>query len=259
MEGLRGGMARVQARVALRVVARPQVRLCRPEEQREGRVRLLVRPPVEEAQSLIAEAVAPVARLPLVVRGGGVLPHLAAGERGVGPTVPVGPSRGFVGGVVAVRVLPDEGSRVPGAMQPRGDVVGLPAVLPEGPDAAARVVVPLHSRVVRVLAPQDRGPGGAAQRLGDVGVGEVHALTRHPLPDVGHGEHRIFGLVVGHDEQDVGPGRRLRPALEAVEAEEEERRGACDRRDERPGDPLGPLPGSPQTAGWWHRPHAAHL
>jgi hypothetical protein len=120
-----------------------------------------------------------------------------------------GPAGGRVGGVVAVHVLADETGRVAVVREPRGDRIVLLATSLEVLHPAVRGTVPLDARVVRVLSAKDRRPRRTTKRLADVGVRQRRAHVPYPFSDLGHRRHRVFGLVVGHDEQYVGPRGRL--------------------------------------------------
>ena len=127
------------------------------------------------------------------------------------PVVPAGRHQLRVAPAVLVQVLADERGLIAGVLEPDRQRVVLALEAVEA--ATGGEEVPLHPVVVRVLAGQERGPGGAADRVGGEGVGEGGA---GPLqaPEVGHQLGVAKGLVVGHDDEHVrapvlhGAGRR---------------------------------------------------
>jgi hypothetical protein len=93
---------------------------------------------------------------------------------------PIVPPRRLGAAVVEVEVLAEEAGPVTGVVKTGGEVVSLVAVVLVGLPAPVRVTsVPVrpYTRVVSVLAPQDGGPGGAAQPIGDESVVEAHPLV----------------------------------------------------------------------------------
>ena len=120
--------------------------------------------------------------------------------RGGPPLVPsdrAGPLR-----AVAVHVLADVRGAIAGVVKPAGQRVGLVHAVEPAP---VLVVVGRHAVVVRILARQQAGPGGAAQRDGHDGVVEGGPPLRDELLHRGQRRHLIRGLVVGQEEDDVRP------------------------------------------------------
>jgi hypothetical protein len=78
-------------------------------------------------------------------------------------------------GDVAIQVLADHRGVITGALQPGGDRRFLEPELAELLKPAPRLLVADDVRVVRVLPAQNRGPRGAAERIGDEEIVEGRA------------------------------------------------------------------------------------
>ena len=107
------------------------------------------------------------------------------------------------GGVGDEVPLADHGGLVAGALEFLGDVIALGVErLFEGVDAV----------LVAVLAGEDGGAAGRADRVGAEAVGEAHAAVgdavdvRRLVDAAAVGGDGVGGVVVGHDEEDVGLG-----------------------------------------------------
>ena len=121
----------------------------------------------------------------------------------VGRAVPVAPAgRDAVRVLVAVEVAADVHGPVAGGLEPDGQRVGVV----EAREAAERPGVVEDLVVVGVLAGEVRGARGAAEREAGHRVLEQRALARQQPVDVGHVAQRGGGLVVGHEDDDVGLG-----------------------------------------------------
>ncbi len=119
------------------------------------------------------------------------------------PLVPAGLRRVDLR-LVAVQQLAQKGGAVAGGVQPGRDRRPVQLQRLELGEPARRQVVALDAVIVRVLAAQDGGARGAAERVGHEVVGEHDALVGDqrlgPLHDPVGGEI----LVVGQDHDDAG-------------------------------------------------------
>ena len=105
------------------------------------------------------------------------------------------------GVVVAVEVLADEHGIVACIVEPggyRGVLQSLAAKFLEAPQQRA---IAQDTMVVGVLAPQDRRPGGAAQRIGHESSGEFYASTGQEVLVLGHVTEVRGSHVVGEHEE----------------------------------------------------------
>ena len=108
---------------------------------------------------------------------------------------------------------------VAGAPHPGGDVVPVVGAAAEGGEAAGRWQVAQDPGVVRVAAGEQRGPRGAAERVGDVVAAELDPAAADQVDRVGHGPRRpphrgepgrvqlLRGLIVGLDDEEARPRR----------------------------------------------------
>ncbi len=127
------------------------------------------------------------------------------------PGEPLVPARWFVRLVVAVQVFADELGLVAAPVQPGSRrrlvlhrVTEL-VVSSRGPHVAPYAVI------VGVLPAQNRGPAGAAHRVGDVRPAKDRAVLGHDVAQPVQVPQGMVIQVVGEDEDDVGPlgrGRR---------------------------------------------------
>ena len=149
-----------------------------------------------------------------------------------GYRVPLVPARRDVGPVVAVQVLPEEGRPVALLLDPGGHRRVLVAEEAELLEAPERRLVVEDLVVVGVLAPQDGGPAGTAQRVGDEGVLERRALLDEQLPQVGHVLERVRvqvgrGQIVGEDQDHVGGLRFLLGSFRLLALRRRKTGGEC--------------------------------
>ncbi len=111
---------------------------------------------------------------------------------------------------VLVQVLADERGLIPAGLEPGGD--GGPVV--ERVKAAIRRGVRVDARGVRVLAGQDGGPAGAAQRVRHERIGERDAVGSQPRLDLRHRPQRVPPLVVGQYPANPRKPRSIASRLE---------------------------------------------
>ncbi len=151
---------------------------------------------VEERQRAVLDDGGAVAgdgvHRPVVVVGTVVVDHRVLQQ----PLLEV---RRIVGGLPGVEVLAEQAGAVARLLEvPLHGGVLVQVV-------RARIVQ--HAVVVRLPSGEDRGAGRGAERRGDVPVAEPHAMADEPVDGLGGGPLGLLGLVVGEDDQDVGPGR----------------------------------------------------
>ena len=121
------------------------------------------------------------------------------------PPVPAGRHAASIG----VQVLPEEAGVVPARLEPGCDRRVLVAALLEFERAAVRRVVVVDLGRVGVVAGEDAGAAGAAQRVRDERVGKRHAVLDQERLHVRHRPQRVPALVVGQDHDHVrARGRR---------------------------------------------------
>ena len=163
----------------------------------EGLLRIALFEPVEGE---IADQVGAVAGVLFAAGGGeegGIVIDALAGE-----DIPVVEAGGFGNEVP----LADHGGLVARALEFLGDVIALGVErLFEGVDAV----------LVAVLAGEDRGAAGRADGVGAEAVGEAHAAVgdavdvRRLIDAAAVGRDGMGGVIVGHDEENVGRGPSL--------------------------------------------------
>ena len=160
-----------------------------------GEERLLRVALLEPVEGEIADQVGAVAGVLLAAGGseeGGIVVDALAGE-----DVPVVEA----GGVGDEVPLADHGGLVAGALQFLGDVIAL---------RVERLVEGVDAVLVAVLAGEDRGAAGRADGVGAEAVGEAHAAVgdavdvRRLVDAAAVGGDGVGGVIVGHDEEDVG-------------------------------------------------------
>lgn len=109
---------------------------------------------------------------------------------------------------------------------------------------------------VTVLAGENHGPRWPADGVGDEAAVESHAFVGQPV-DIGRlvaiapvAAHRLIGVVIAHDKEDVGPGRLLARRLVSLglglRGQEKSRR---EESQEKAGFTL-------HGVRWWLRPRA---
>src|SRR5918998_1364280 len=123
-----------------------------------------------------------------------------------GPVPFVPPRRNVVAAnlAVAVEILAEQGRLVTCVVEPGGQRGSLSPQLAEGLETPERGNVAPDQMVVRVLAGQDRGPGGTAERRGDEGVVEGHSLICHVLREGRYLRDRRSVKIIRNYEDDVG-------------------------------------------------------
>ena len=172
----------------------------------------------------------------LVVRGGGC--------------VPLRPAGWDYGGVVAVavQILADHGGVVARVLKPDGQVVAFVPACSKTGIAAIRPAIGEDAVVVRVLAGEEGGPGGTAEREVDEAVAEPRPLVADHRVDVAHDPHRFDRLIVGLDHEHVGPGLRREAARARRGVGQAETEHGRDR-EQRPGEIPAVRPGMGRMRG----------
>src|SRR5215211_3103146 len=138
------------------------------------------------------------------------LPVLVQLVGSYGPVPFVPPCRNVVTSdvAVAVEVLAEQGRLVTCVVEPGGERGSLSSQLVEGLVTTHRGSVAPDQVVVRVLPGQDRGPGWAAERVGDEGVIEGQALVGNVPFERRYLRDRRDVQVVRKYEDDIGTVRR---------------------------------------------------
>ena len=154
-----------------------------------------------------------------------------------GRRVPLAPPIGHQITRVAVQGLADHRGVVARVLEPDGQVVVL-VQLQEALEPAVGWLVGAHAVVVHVLAGEEGGARGAAEREVDEAVFErSSAITADQRVDVVHHPHRLERLVVRHDHHHVGRllvrGRLADGSRGCPGAGNGQRGGRAHRRDDQ--------------------------
>jgi hypothetical protein len=108
---------------------------------------------------------------------------------------------------VAIDKLPKEPGTVTNTPQPRYHVPLLVVLFPVGVVACRVVVVP-DAVVVDVATRQEPHAGGTAHWYGTVArLGQVQTWITYQAQRRRHIPHRVWRLIIGEDEQNIGPPR----------------------------------------------------
>ena len=216
-------------------------RVAEREEERVRRLRALA----DEALCLRREDVGGVVLLRLAeldqaaVLVQGVAEVLRARR---GQHTPVVPASGnvdrqrsvLIGLGVLVEELADVARAVAGGLEPEREVV-VAVKLVEDAVAAVGRLVGEHLVIVRVLAGEKRRSRGAAEREVVVEALHGHALALHLLVHRLHDPHRRGLLVVGEQDDDVGPALERARSLGLGVWPTDEDDGRDDREQQEPG------------------------
>jgi hypothetical protein len=182
------------------------------EEERAG----LPGRPLDEIGSLLREDVGLIGAIaPPVASARAVLVQLEPDVPTLGGASPLVPTRRDVIGGGAVRVVvevfPDQRRSVPGVLEPGRQGRNFVALLAESPEAAEVPVATKHAMILGILPPQQRGPGRGATRGGGQALLKARALRNQARRNRRHGPQFIGAQIIRHNEDDVWPGRALRP------------------------------------------------